>query len=241
MSADRKAILRKIRACLHLSRSSNVNEAAAALRQAQKLMLAHGVDAATALDIDSGEAVTRQRGAVPPASLVALARLIADGFRCRVVLARTRATSAFGRQCGRTAVRFYGADGAAEVAVYAFTVLRRQLDADKQRHVRRCRKRIVKEQRAEVFALGWVAAVQALFPAAELTPERALAIDAAIDAEATSTGAQLGETTGRDVRQGRAKDDDRYAGYVAGKAARYHPGMKGSAPREIAHDGEVAS
>lgn len=234
MTSERQRILRKIRACLRLSRSCNPNEAAAALRQAQRLMAAHGIDAETAsAEIGSREASTRQRGTAPLQSVVALATLIAAGFRCRAVVVRCRMIVG-----GSTTMRFYGADSDAEVAAYAFTVLRRQLDTDKARHVRRCRKRIIKEQRAEAFALGWVAAVRQLFPTAELPPELTLAVDAAIQADAGST--TVGETTGREVGQPRTDGKDRIAGYAAGRSARYHPGVNGKAPARIGFDaGEV--
>jgi hypothetical protein len=40
---NRDDLLRKIRACLRLSKSANEHEAAAALRQAQALMREHGI------------------------------------------------------------------------------------------------------------------------------------------------------------------------------------------------------
>lgn len=225
-SQDRERVLRKIRACLRLASSSNPNEAAAALRQAQKLMAEHGIDASAAeFDVGCAEASTRQRGSLPPQSIVALAVLIAGGFSCRVIVCRGP---------GVTIMRFYGSDGAAEVAEYAFTVLRRQLEAAKTRHVRRCRKRVVKEQRAEAFAVGWVAAVQGLFPSAAMSPSLDAACEAAIAAD--TVRGTLRETTGREVGSKRVAANDRYAGFVAGKSARYSAGVKGGSRLSIGSD-----
>ena len=77
---DRRA-LDKIKKCLRLAKSDNANEAAAALRQAQKLMAKHGLN-----DVDVQLAdVTRHRaksGAVshPPRWMWLLMSLIKEAF-----------------------------------------------------------------------------------------------------------------------------------------------------------------
>lgn len=60
MQKDNEKIIDKIKKCLALSRSANEHEAEAALRQARKLMEAHGV---TDLDIEAAEAQERRRKA----------------------------------------------------------------------------------------------------------------------------------------------------------------------------------
>lgn len=66
---NREHILRKIKACLRLAASSNPNEAASALRQAQAMMRAHGITHAEALNVDMAEVDTRYRGrCLPPRS-----------------------------------------------------------------------------------------------------------------------------------------------------------------------------
>jgi len=56
---NRDAILRKVKACPRLAASSNPNEAAAALRQAQAMMRAHGISWAGHL---AGKAAKLHRG-----------------------------------------------------------------------------------------------------------------------------------------------------------------------------------
>jgi hypothetical protein len=80
---DREAALRKLRACLRLASSSNPNEAATALRQAQAMMAAYGlsVDDVDKDEIREHAARTRSRGGYLPAHVWELACLVAKLFR----------------------------------------------------------------------------------------------------------------------------------------------------------------
>lgn len=210
---NRAAILRKIKACLRLAASSNPNEAAAALRQARVMMEAHGVTSAEAMDVGEAEVTTRSRGAVPPRSVCNLVGLVADGFGAQVLILRGY---------NQTLIRFYGTDGSADIAVYAFTVLRRQMDADRLKHIVRVRKRGNREARGEVFALAWVNAVAHLFPSAEVAEAKRLAIAEVFKLRHpdVSTG------PGRDLtKRGKASDDDALAGHRAGRTAKLHRGV----------------
>lgn len=74
--AHRAKILSRIRKCLALAQSSEPHEAAAALRQAQKLMAQHGIDA---VDIELSAVVEAyvpagRSAQVPPRWLAALAQ-----------------------------------------------------------------------------------------------------------------------------------------------------------------------
>lgn len=225
---DRETALRKVLRCLRLAASSNPHEAAAALRQARALMDEHGLTEADAYasEIHEAEAPTRCRGAVPPQSLMFLIGVVSDGFRCDVVIWRVGSWL----EKSHTTVKFYGAAADAEVAAYAFTVLRRQLEADKAKHTRRIRKRSNKEARGEEFAIGWVSAVARQFPKAELSDERKAAIDAAIASKNTN----LTEQAGREIaKHGKASWHDREAGYDAGSRARVNPGVSESTQRKL--------
>jgi hypothetical protein len=220
-TAERERILRKVRACLRLAASPNHAEAAAALRQARKLMDEHGLSEADALasDVRHADATTRQRGAKPPSSLIDLVHLVAATFRCQPILRSDG---------GKTTIRFFGVDADAEVAAYAFVVLRRQLEKDKAHHTRRVRKRVVKEQRGEAFARGWVAAVDAQQPPSIGDESRQARIEAAIAARhgklQTTAGREIGANT-------RTANSDAVAGWLAGKRARVNPGVGTSGPR----------
>lgn len=210
---NRAAILRKIKACLRLAASSNPNEAAAALRQARAMMEAHGVTSAEAMDVGEAEVTTRSRGAAPTQSVCNLVVVVADGFGAQVLILR---------KYNQTIIRFYGTDGAADIAAYAFTVLRRQMDADRLKHIARVRKRGNREARGEVFALAWVNAVAYLFPSAEVTEAKRLAIDEVFKLRHPDVSTM----PGRDLtKRGKASDDDAWAGHRAGRAAKLHRGV----------------
>lgn len=224
----RETAIRKIMRCLRLAASNNVHEAAAALRQARALMDKYGLTEvdAYASEIHSVCGKTRCRGAVPPQSLMALIKVVADGFRCDVVINRVLGL----RGKGSTTVNFYGAGSDAEVAAYAFVVLRRQLEADKAKHTSRVRIRRNKEVRGEYFALGWVAAVARLFPKEVLTEAQ----QAAIDAKMASDHGKLKESAGRKITgRGSTLWRDSDAGYDSGSRARLHVGMGGTTQRQM--------
>lgn len=226
---NRDQTIRKIQRCLRLAASSNPHEAAAALRQARKLMDQYGlteVDAAAA-EINEAEAPTRSAGSTPPRSVVWLANLVGDGYRCEPVIT-CRVDPFLGR--GRTTVKFYGAGADPQIAAYAFAVLRRQLESDKAAHTKRIRKRANKEARGEEFAFGWLAAVAKLFPREELPAEHGAAIKAAIN----ERNGELRKSAGREVgKNGRVSDGDRYAGYRAGRNAQVNPGLAESGQHRL--------
>ncbi|WP_430391108.1 DUF2786 domain-containing protein [Dyella sp. 20L07] len=224
---ERNAILRKVKACLRLAASSNPNEAAAALRQAQTMMRIHGITHAEAMDVDEAEVNTRARGAEPARSILLLANLAADGFGAQLIVCREKAWSG-----GSTVIRFYGCDGASEIAAFAFTVLRRQLDTDRLKHIARVRKRGNREARGEVFALAWVNAVERLFPEADIDDGKRLSITQFMRARYP----EAGTSSGRDLTtRGKTRDDDALAGHVAGLNAKLHRGVKGKGAQALEH------
>ena len=161
----REQAIRKVLACLRMAASSNPTEAATALRQARALMEKYGLNEADAAasEISDAEAVTGYRGGMVPRSMLALAAMVADGYRCELVVTRGRQVvvrDGFPNLQGKTTIRFFGAGADAEVAAYAFAVLRRQMQADKAKHTSRIRKRANRDARGEEFASGWLAAVR---------------------------------------------------------------------------------
>jgi hypothetical protein len=225
MTRDRA--LRKVLACLRLAGSSNPHESAAALRQARALMAEYGLTESDALasDVKHAEAPTTGRGAMVAKSVMWLAALVADGFACDLILMASQVTR-------KTVVRFYGSGTGAEIAAYAFTVLRRQMDADRMKHTARIRKRINKVARGEEFALGWVTSVRRLFPAADMTEEKKATLQHAI----ALNHPHLETTSGRDLsRKGIATANDRDAGFLAGANASLRPGIRGADPVGLEH------
>lgn len=159
--------------------------------------------------------------------MLTLAVLAADGFGARTVICREKSWNS-----GSTVIRFYGCDGAAEIAAFAFTVLRRQMDADRLKHIARVRKRGNREARGEVFALAWVHAVAHLFPNAEIAEAKRLAIDELMRLRYPDAGT----SSWRDLtKRGKSSDGDAWAGHQAGKAAKLHRGVNGASQRALEH------
>lgn len=174
--ADDK-ILDKIKKCLALANSANEHEAAAALRQAQKLMEAHGVTDQDVLASQASEIGARAGAVSKPANWEAmLANRIAQAFGCELVFSRHTWTTA--------EWRFIGAGAAPEVAGYAFQVLLRQARAARLNYIatalKRVRKPSVKTTRADLFCEGWVLTAMGAVAAWTQTTEQAEAVAAYI-------------------------------------------------------------
>lgn len=148
-------IIARIRKCLALSASPEPHEAAAALRQAQKLMEQYGIseDQVRMADVQEKTTTAGRSAHRPPAWLVALADTVANAFGVS-----QHYHDRVNRSCEFV---FVGVGPAPEVAGYTFTVLRRKCSAARERHFRTLRgKRISRVRRADAFANGWVLAVR---------------------------------------------------------------------------------
>lgn len=227
----REQALRKIMACLRLSQSANPHEAASALRQAKAMMVKYGLteaDAAAA-DIICADAPTRSRGAMAPESVTLLAQVIADGYRCQVLVTCYAGVDGRG---GRTRIEFYGLRSDAQVSAYAFAVLRRQMEADKAKSTRRY-KASRRAQAGELFAKGWILAVRDLFPREEVDAAHAAAIQRAI-------ALQQPEKKDVDAKQRTTGSRERdlnlqLAGYLAGKKAHLRRGVNAPQAAALEH------
>ena len=165
---SRDEILAKIKKCLALGRSSNEHEAAAALRHAQKLMAAHGIDEGEVADSEIGEAIGRSgAGAKPPKYEAALAIAISGAFGCEEI---------FKPFCGWM---FIGAGPAPEIAQYAFEVLYRQVKRDRATHIKarltRCGP-LNKTRRADLYCDAWVSTAVRQIQNLTISPEQEAAV-----------------------------------------------------------------
>lgn len=230
---DRSTALRRVRSCLRLAASSNPHEAAAALRQAKVLMAQYGIGHTEAMNVDEAEAPTRARGAEVPTSILLLATICSRGFGARYVHVQMD---------GRTVLRFYGIDGVADIAAYAFTVLRRQMDADRLKHVSRVRKRVNREARGENFALAWVYAIKENFPAVAPSEAHVALLEETMrlryPTATKSTGGR--DLTSRKKVGSQLLESDWVAGYRKGRDARLHAGVTGSSAAEAPQQDQLA-
>jgi hypothetical protein len=157
---NRDQAMSRIRKCLALAKSSNSHEAAAALRQAQKLMAAFNLDHDD-IELDTvQEAEAKARFAALVNWETRLSNMVAEAFGCKVI-SETRFVG-FKRQ---RVWLFIGVGPAAEVCSYAFAVLARQCACQREAYIKKqsknC-KQATKTARGDAFANGWVNGVAAL-------------------------------------------------------------------------------
>lgn len=223
---DKATAIDKIRKCLALSASAEPHEAAAALRQAQKLMEQHQVDHTELLAAGVTEHWARSCATkVPPRWEVALASLVAGAFSCEIIFTR-RLNSPCTAFLGGYAI--IGTAPAPEVAAYTFKVLARQLKAARVRYMQVALKRHRKNRvaAADQFCVGWVVAVRGLVAAMAPTAAQVLAIDAYTRvnyAKTSSLAPSNRQLTGPRTTEHGA------IGYIVGQQAQLHRGVAGAA------------
>lgn len=154
---DRDRILDKIKKCLRLSKSSNEHEAAAALRQARKLMDQLQLTEADVLASEAAEARAKSGASSRPVSWEAsLADVVASTIGCETIFASS--------YHGKGHWMFIGCGGAEKAAEYAFVALMRHVKRCRSQYIeaelRRCRPE-TKRRRADVYCSGWISAVRA--------------------------------------------------------------------------------
>lgn len=131
---DRENAIARIKKCMALSKSPNEHEAAAALRQAQKLMATHGISDE---DIDESAIVTDfvdhddyEFARRKPLVVVSVARLMRQAFGVEAVWERS--------PTHKHRVRYFGTQASVTLATYSHTVVYRAANAA-WRPCRRCR------------------------------------------------------------------------------------------------------
>ncbi|WP_040728244.1 DUF2786 domain-containing protein [Thiomicrorhabdus sp. Kp2] len=139
--------IKKILKCIELSKSSNANEAASAMRQAQKLMQKYSVSNAEVELSEFGSVETETHTSLKkPAYQHALVRIVCKAFGVDAMFSY------------RT-VHFIGLSMQVEVASYAYQVLFRQLKKDRLAYLSSLSNRYKKQnktRKADLFAEGWV-------------------------------------------------------------------------------------
>lgn len=159
----RDEALEKIKKCLALASSPEAHEAAAALRQAQKLMVQFGF---TDTDVSLAEVseVAQAAQNVPLVKWEAwLAEVIADAFGCEwfTQLGLQLGAGMLVRKQRRFV--FIGVGPAPEIAGYAFDLLARQCARDRRAHMGRQHKNCkpkTRVARGDLYAEGWIAGVR---------------------------------------------------------------------------------
>lgn len=155
---NREQALSKIKKCLALAKSTNPHEAAAAMRQAQKLQAEHEL---TESDVELAEVNQSARSArtnSQPLWENLLASIIARSFGVEMIWKGTWISNGW-RNKKQTQVIFFGLGADPQIAGYAWDVLSRQLAKARLAHMglqpKTC-KPITRTARGDAFARGWV-------------------------------------------------------------------------------------
>jgi hypothetical protein len=216
---NREDILKKIQKCMSLANSANEHEAAAALRQATKLMAMYEVSEAEMLASSVSEVRVKSGVIAHPSRWESdLAGRIAYIFGCHLMFSEGFSESVW---------IFIGISPNNDVAGYSFDVLYRQAKRARQEFITTQLKRFKKSnkvRRADLFCVGWVRAACAGVTA--LTPIKGA--EAAIAAYMDLKHADVGKLEVRDRNSGPLSHKDALAlsaGLSAGRNAQVHRGV----------------
>lgn len=171
-------ILRRIKKCLALSKSSNPHEAATAVRLAQKLMKENGLDE---FEVRVNKEVSGIKLNVTLQNHVdQLIRFVASAFGCNAILNTNykmveRKDPTFGFKVRRPSyfknVCFVGESYSAKIAVYAFENLHRAMIEARKEFMDSLHgnsKKKTKSDKSDAYALGWVIAVGKNLPSMDV-------------------------------------------------------------------------
>lgn len=208
-------ILDKIKKCLAMAQSSNGNEAATALRQAQILMEKHGINQSDVeLSDVSSKFASAGRSQKPPRYHHGLVSTIANAFAVKPI---------YHTGFNDTQIEFIGFDAQPEIASYCYEVLYRQLIRDRKAYMETLKryKRANKIRKADLFAESWVSAVYTKVMKFAMTEQQEELVDQYIKL-------QHGKTETLESRKHKVKREDysaRLEGRLAGHNANLHQGM----------------
>ena len=222
---EREKLLRRLRKIMALTEASNPGEAAAALQQARTLMDKYGLDAIDAEATAFEESSTGLSGAKVLPWEGILIGVIIKALGVKAMISSSRPMK--GTRRPNASVIFVGEGPRAEMASYAFTVLKRKLKASIEATRVSLQLRVAPGSSPEdklltftsdqrmAYAVNWCAAVEskvsALYPSAD-----AAAIDRFIESKLTPKDAGSQE---RERRSRRKRKPDVVASYLAGVGA----------------------
>ncbi|MFZ6675403.1 DUF2786 domain-containing protein [Undibacterium sp. Xuan67W] len=217
---DKDTAIKKIRKCMALAKSSNPNEAATALRQAQKLMEEFGVEHPELLAAEvSSEFAKSTCLKSPPRFETVLAETIAKAFACELIFSYQLNRTKFEMEGGYL---FIGVSASPEVAKYTYTVLRRQLAKARADYIKTALKRYKKKTNAaDTFCEGWVWSVTSKIVAMVPAQEQKQAITAYMGIHHVTTKS----LQTRDTKNTHTSMKHSSNGYIEGKSVTLNRGV----------------
>lgn len=234
MTHNNEKYLAKIKKLLNLARrSTNSNEAANALSQAQALMRKHNLGE---IDIDLMDIDRASSKGAPshahkiPVYMNSLANMIcrAFGVDCYHQFKRD-----FFSSSQRTVV-FFGPIELPDIAAYAFEVLSRQLVKARREFTAKMRRNIkpsTKIARADQFCEGWVDGAYAVIDIYKVAASEKTLMAAYYNR--LKEEMEFKESTLRAAKKCRGGDDAADAGYRAGQQAQLHQAVHGQGSSSI--------
>ncbi|HGW5506328.1 TPA: DUF2786 domain-containing protein [Citrobacter koseri] len=228
-SNNKEKHLQRIKKLLAMARNnSSPEEAALAMRRAQRLMETHRLTESDAEFTDISEASTQK---VPthaekmPEYMAFLAEMIARVFGVRFYT--SHGCHNWGEAAKRT-ITYYGPDERPQIAAYSFEVLGKQLVKARREYLATLRKNIkpaTKIARADTFCSAWVNGAYAVVSDFVVTGD-----EAALMESYRSTRLSQGMKTLEPRKPGKARgtDDAAAQGWHAGRNARLHHGVTGT-------------
>ena len=166
---DRSKVLDKIKKCLALGKSPNEHEAAAAMRQAQKLMLLHDISEREIGAIGyTRETVktTIQCGKVLPTTLSVVVQLVRSAFGVQAVIGRGKRVSDYNYD-----IEYFGPEHRVMLAGYAHVVIQRAVDSAWKTYLAE-NPHVKGRQGARAgFYIGWVDGVRETVESFVVPPE----------------------------------------------------------------------
>lgn len=220
---DKDTAIKKIRKCMALAKSSNPNEAATALRQAQKLMEEFGVEHPELLAAEaSSEFAKSSCVKSPPQYEASLAKAIATAFACELIFSYQLSRTKYAMEGGYL---FIGVSASPEIATYTYMVLRRQLAKARAEYIKTALKRYKKKTNAaDTFCEGWVWSVTSKIVAMAPAQEQKQAITAYMGIHHTTTVS----LKTRETKETKSSANHAGNGYIEGKSVTLNRGVGAS-------------
>lgn len=174
---ERAKFLEKIAKCMALSKSSNEHEAAAALRQAQKLMKLYDISEAeiNGIGYSTDKVQTTQQATKKtiPMQISAIISLMKKAFGVQGVVGATVL-----RTDANIHIRYFGHESRVPMACYVHTVVARAMEASWNDYIRENPSAKGQRGAKATFQTGWVRAVAEKVEAIGFTQEEEKAIEA---------------------------------------------------------------
>lgn len=233
---NKEKYLAKIKKLLALGKSTNSHEAALALARARKLMAEYHI---SEIDVGISDISEASSQGAPsdaqsmPAYMVGLIQVIQKAFGVQSY-GSWRYTP---RGIPKRIVAFYGPEERPQIAVYAWTVLSRQLVRARAEYLSGVRRSIKSETRiarADKFCEGWVAGVYEVVQRFVVTESEQTLMQAFIN----KYNSEMKVTTPRAAKQTRGGQGTAgVEGYFAGKKATLNHAVNGSGQSPLQIEG----